>query len=153
MDEATEIIVKQLQTDARDTRIEVADVKLSVSKLWTEHRELTATVQGAQGDNGLRSDVRALEEWRAKVEVMFSDLNSNLQHYIDVERVNTCYGKAALAKHLEDHKEEEEENTEVKVAQIQSGGATKVQMLTLIGVLLSPIIMAIATKLLEGVGK
>ena len=153
MDEATALIVKQIQADVREVREAADDVRRSVAKLWTELRELSATVQGADGGNGIRSDVRELEKWRAKVEQHLTDLSAKLQHYLDVEREKTCHGKIALRLHEAEHDEEDEEETEVKVAQIQNSGATKIQMMTLVGVILSPILMAVVTKLLEGVGK
>lgn len=146
MDEATALLIRQMQTDFSEART-------SLAKLWTEHRELTATVQGTDGGNGIRSDVRELEKWRAKVEQHLTDLSAKLQHYLDVEREKTCHGKAALKRHEEEHEEACEEETEVKVAQIQNAGATKVQVMTLVGVILSPVVMAIVTKLLEGGGK
>ena len=149
MDDGSALIFRQLQQDTRDARADIAEAKLSIAKLWTEHRELSATVQGAQGDNGLRSDVRALEEWRARVEQHLTDLSTRLQHYLDVEREKTCHGKVALKRHEAEHEESIEEDTEMKVAQIQTAGATKVQVMTLIGVILSPVIMAIVTKLME----
>ena len=153
MDDGTALILRQLQTDTRDARSDIADAKRSIAKLYTDLAELSATVQGAQGDNGLRSDVRALEEWRAHVEQRLASLDRKLRHYIDVEREETCHGKIALRMHEAIHEEEDEEETEVKVAQIQNSGATKIQMMTLVGVILSPILMAVVTKLLEGVGK
>lgn len=127
MDEATAIIIRQLQSDSSDCRT-------SMAKLWTEHRELTATVQGAQGDNGLRSDVRALEEWRAKVEQHLTSLGSRLQHYLDVEREKTCHGKAALKRHEEEREEACEEETEVKTTKMQVNGQVIVSIITLLGV-------------------
>lgn len=153
MDDSIALLLRQLQTDTRDARADISDAKLSIAKLYTDLAELSATVQGAQGDNGLRSDVRALEEWRARVEQHLNGLDSKLQHYLDVERERTCHGKAALRRHVDDHDEESEEETEVKVAQIQNAGATRVQVITLVGVFLSPVVMAVVTKLLEGVGK
>ena len=153
MDEATAIIFKQLQDDVREVREAADDVRRSVAKLWTELRELSATVQGSDGGNGIRSDVRELEKWRARVEGHLNDLSAKLQHYLDVEREKTCHGKAALKKHEEEHEEACEEETEVKVAQIQNAGATRVQVMTLVGVILSPVVMAIVTKLLERAGK
>ena len=153
MDDSSALLIRQLQTDTRDARTDIADAKKSIAKLYTDLAELSATVQGAQGDNGLRSDVRALEEWRAKVEQHLATLGSRLQHYIDVEREETCHGKIALRLHEAEHDEEDEEETEVKVAQIQNSGATKIQMMTLVGVILSPILTAVVTKLLEGAGK
>ena len=153
MDEATALILRQIQTDVRDVREAADEVRKSVAKLWTELRELSATVQGADGGNGIRSDVRELEKWRARVEQHLTDLSAKLQHYLDVEREKTCHGKAALKRHEEEHEEACEEETEMKVAQIQTAGATKVQVLTLIGVILSPVIMAIVTKILEEGGK
>lgn len=149
MDDSTALLLRQLQTDTRDARANISDAKRSIAKLYTDLAELSATVQGAQGDNGLRSDVRVLEEWRARVEQHLNGLDSKLQHYLDVERERTCYGKIALRRHVEDHDEESEEEVEVKVAQIHSAGATRVQVLTLIGVFLSPVVMALANKLLE----
>ena len=149
MDDSSALLIRQLQTDTRDARTDIADAKKSIAKLYTDLAELSATVQGAQGDNGLRSDVRALEEWRARVEQHLASLDRKLQHYLDVEREETCHGKAALKKHEEKHEEACEEETEMKVAQIQTAGATKVQVMTLIGVILSPVIMAIVTKLME----
>ena len=106
MDEATALILRQIQTDVRDVRETVDDNKHAVAKLWTEHRELTATVQGAQGDNGLRSDVRALEIWRADLEQWRVKMAGDLRHYIDVERKATCHGLAAI---------EEREGDEMKL--------------------------------------
>ena len=106
MDEATAIIVKQLQDDVREVRESADEVRKSVAKLWTELRELSATVQGADGGNGIRSDVRELEKWRAKVEQHLNGLDSKLQHYLDVERRETCHGLAAI---------EEKEGEEVKI--------------------------------------
>ena len=106
MDEATAIIVKQLQDDVREVRESADEVRKSVSKLWTELRELSATVQGVDGGNGIRSDVRELEKWRAKVEQHLTDLSAKLQHYLDVERRETCHGLAAI---------EEKEGDEVKI--------------------------------------
>ena len=106
MDEATAIIVKQLQDDVREVREAADEVRRSVAKLWTELRELSATVQGADGGNGIRSDVRELEKWRAKVEQHLNGLDSKLQHYLDVERRETCHGLAAI---------EEKEGEEVKI--------------------------------------
>ena len=106
MDEATAIIVKQLQDDVREVREAADEVRKSVSKLWTELRELSATVQGADGGNGIRSDVRELEKWRARVEQHLTDLSTRLQHYLDVERRETCHGLAAI---------EEKEGEEVKI--------------------------------------
>lgn len=106
MDEATAIIVKQIQDDVREVREAADEVRKSVSKLWTELRELSATVQGADGGNGIRSDVRELEKWRAKVEQHLNGLDSKLQHYLDVERRETCHGLAAI---------EEKEGEEVKI--------------------------------------
>ena len=99
MDEATALIIRQLQSDSSDCRT-------SLAKLWTEHRELSATVQGADGGNGIRSDVRELEKWRARVEHHLSSLDSRLQHYLDVERRETCHGLAAI---------EEKDGEEVKI--------------------------------------
>ena len=106
MDDSTALLLRQLQTDTRDARSDIADAKRSIAKLYTELTELSATVQGAQGDNGLRSDVRALEEWRAQVEQRLASLDRKLQHYLDVERRETCHGLAAI---------EEKEGEEVKI--------------------------------------
>lgn len=134
MDEATAIIVKQLQDDVREVREAADGIRASVSKLWTELRELSATVQGADGGNGIRSDVRELEKWRARVEQHLTDLSAKLQHYLDVEREKTCHGKAALKKHEEEHEEACEEETEVKTTKMQVNGQVIVSVITLLGV-------------------
>ena len=148
MDEATAIIVRQLQTDTRDARSDIAEAKLTIAKLWTEHRELTTTVQGAQGDNGLRSDVRALEEWRARVEQHLTGLDSRLQHYLDVERVNTCHGIAALDDHLEKHKEWEDSDMRLKESNIS---ARAVILAAVIPSGVSAVVTIIATLIATGV--
>ena len=120
MDEATAIIVKQLQDDVREVREAADEVRKSVAKLWTELRELSATVQGADGGNGIRSDVRELEKWRAKVEQHLNSLDSRLQHYMDVEREETCHGIAALQEHLDRLNDEEGEKMKIKEANISA---------------------------------
>ena len=120
MDEATAIIVKQLQDDVREVREASDEVRKSVAKLWTELRELSATVQGADGGNGIRSDVRELEKWRAKVEQHLNSLDSRLQHYMDVEREETCHGIAALQEHLDRLNDEEGEKMKIKEANISA---------------------------------
>lgn len=120
MDEATAIIVKQLQDDVREVRESADEVRKSVAKLWTELRELSATVQGADGGNGIRSDVRELEKWRARVEQHLNSLDSRLQHYMDVEREETCHGIAALREHLDRLNDEEGEKMKIKEANISA---------------------------------
>lgn len=120
MDEGSALIFRQLQTDTRDARAEITDAKRSIAKLYTDLAELTATVQGAQGDNGLRSDVRELEIWRAKVELHLNSLDSMLQHYFDVEREATCHGISALGEHIEEHEKKEGDEMKLKEANISA---------------------------------
>ena len=148
MDEGSALIFRQLQTDSRDARAEIADAKRSIAKLYTDLAELTATVQGAQGDNGLRSDVRELEIWRAKVEQHLNSLDSRLQHYMDVEREETCHGIAALQEHLDRLNDEEGEKMKIKEANIS---AKALILSTSIPAVLSMVVGVISLLVASGV--
>lgn len=92
-------------TEAESERIhdKVESTALSLAKLWTEHRELSVVVQGSKGDNGLRSDVAALELWRDTHLKEARELENELRHYFDVKRVETCHGLKALDDHIAQH--------------------------------------------------
>lgn len=135
MDAETELILAQLRRTEQSLNNAVGEVKDRIAKLWSAHRELAVVVHGANKDNGLRADVRALEEWRAKQNEWDNEMEDRLRHYIDVERGETCYGIAALEEHKGEHAKAKNEEVAVKVAKIQTGGQTWVQVLTLLGVL------------------
>lgn len=135
MDAETELILAQLRRTEQSLNNAVGEVKDRIAKLWSAHRELAVVVHGANKDNGLRSDVRALEEWRAKQSEWDNEMEDRLRHYIDVERGETCHGIAALEEHKSELAKEKVEEVAVKVAKIQTGGQTWVQVLTLLGVL------------------
>ena len=81
----------------------VDTVARDVGKLWTEHRVLSAVVQGPDGANGLKSRVVTLEEWKEKHMEASGELRKELAHYFDVERVETCHGIRALDEHIAQH--------------------------------------------------
>ncbi len=70
-----------------------------IKNLEVSTREIGSALWGddVRRDNGLRSDVRRLEERCGENEVNIRTVNDNIRHYIDVEREETCHGLAALA--------------------------------------------------------
>ena len=94
----------------------------NLAKLWTAHRELASVIWGddVTRDNGLRSEVREHRERLDAVELVTRNLITDLKHYLDKEREETCIGKALIEEHLEEHKQEVKEDTEVKTAGINA---------------------------------
>lgn len=82
-----------------------------IAELGQRHRALEVIVHGAHGENGIKAKVgqidgrlESIEEWRS--------------HYLDAERRETCYGLAAC-------EEENEEGTQVQVAEIAAKAAVE----------------------------
>lgn len=73
-------------------------------------------------DNGLRSDVRKIEDKVGELEVAHRTIVETWRHYRDVERAQTCEGLKALAAYKQTGAEEGEEESEVTVAKIQMKG-------------------------------
>lgn len=112
------------------------EARRDIAKLWTALRELGSALWGDDKtrDNGIRSVTKAHEARLVALESDQRELRSELQHYLDKGREETCLGLKALAAHETEcqdfYKEYEEEETEVKVAEIQAGaqvGAAKEQ--------------------------
>lgn len=143
MDAETELILAQLRRTEQSLNTAVGEVKDRIAKLWSAHRELAVVVHGANKDNGLRSDVRALEEWRAKQSDWDNEMEDRLRHYIDVERGETCHGIAALEEHREEHAKAAKEEVEVTKSKIEAGSQTFVGWLTFGGVLLMAVVQII----------
>jgi hypothetical protein len=97
-----------------------------IAKLWTATREQGSALWGDDKtrDNGLRSTVREHDVRLDTVVGEHRELRAELRHYLDVERKETCHGKAALVEHLEAHTDITDEGVEVKVATI-TAEATK----------------------------
>ena len=83
----------------------------NLAKLWTAHRELASVIWGddVTRDNGLRSEVREHRERLDAVELVTRNLITDLKHYLDKEREETCIGKKLVVAHEAKHKEGEEE--------------------------------------------
>jgi hypothetical protein len=148
-----------------------------IGKLWGDLREglaeargeirrevelLRQALVGINGDNGIRGDLITLTERVAAGESARAELDSKLQHYLDVERRETCHGIEALEAHEAQEAavalaEEEaaqaaaKEETEVKVeniradatkgaANVQALASLAIQSLVLIGVVLTLIL-------------
>ena len=90
----------------------------NLAKLWTAHRELASVIWGddVTRDNGLRSEVREHRERLDAVELVTRNLITDLKHYLDKEREETCIGKTLIEEHLKDHKIEAKEDEDVKTA-------------------------------------
>ena len=133
------------------------EARKDIAKLYTALRELSTAVWGddVTRDNGIRSEVREHRQRLDAVELVTRNLITDLRHYLDKERAETCIGLAAIKKHEEEtialYEESQEEETEVKVAQIQAGaqvGAARTsatwqatamvvgQLLTLVGIII-----------------
>lgn len=123
----------------------VDDLVTSISKLWGAFRELAADYWGPTKTNGLRSRVDDHEE-------RLDELEESVRHYIDAQRRETCYGVAALKEYQKDLDGKEESlkageqvkakiEGEVEVEKIRANSASTVQILTLIGVLVGPVLL------------
>lgn len=95
-------------------------------------------------DNGLRSDVRKLEEKQSETDSAIHTVVEKWRHYIDIERADSCPFRGFLTSADDDSNEEE---TEVKVAEINAQAMLEVaqknyhaairgQVLTVVGLLL-----------------
>jgi hypothetical protein len=83
---------EKMDSNSRDT-----------AKLWTAHRELAVVVHGPDGENGIRSRVANLESWRERHMDQAAKLDTDLKHYFDIERAETCHGIKELDKHISQH--------------------------------------------------
>ena len=93
-----------------------------IKNLEVSTREIGSALWGddVRRDNGLRSDVRRLEERCGENEVNIRTVNENIRHYIDVEREASCHGLAALARYEADQSGDEKEDREVAIAQMNT---------------------------------
>lgn len=77
-----------------------------------------------------------LQEIWSKTAERVQAVEKRLEHYLEVEREDTCIGKKFFDEHLyEDHVKPKQEEAPVKVAKIQSRGQIVVNLLTLLGIL------------------
>ena len=127
------------------------------SKMWGFLREFRAAVEGdiksikqilygVNGDNGFNGRLKMLEANHETHEKEFTELKSKLTHYVDIERLETCHGIAAVAAHERKHEEKEKEETAVKVAKINAGSASWVQFLQLAGILFVAVLTFLGKK-------
>lgn len=112
-----------------------------IAKVWTFIRELATAFWGdnVTRDNGLRSDVRKLQQVTAEIEEGQDELRREIQHYMDVKRKETCEGLKELARMEANKATEAEGEVEVKVAQINS----KPQTIAAVASTLGPIVMLV----------
>ena len=110
-----------------------------IGKLWTAHRELAVVVQGPNGDNGIKSEVVALKEWKEKHMDSSAELRKELTHYFDVKRSETCHGLKALDEHIEQHIKMDEAaaiSKEGKLKAFMQGWGQLIQLAGLVAVAL-----------------
>lgn len=102
-----------------------------IAKLYTITRELGSALWGDDRtrDNGIRSEVRTLEDMTGELDIAMRTLKADLQHYLDKDREQTCIGLKALAEYItrcEAMKMKDlEEETEVTVARVNARGTTQ----------------------------
>lgn len=137
-----------MSEDIKEIREKLDDVVNNVSKLWGAFRELAVDYWGPDKTNGLRSRVVEVTE-------QVNELDQSCRHYFDAERRYTCYGvkaleeyKKAIQKEKDDRDralaEEIKDQEVVEVAKINANSATTVQVLTLIGVIVGPLLVKLA---------
>jgi hypothetical protein len=109
----------------------------NLAKVWTFLRELASAFWGddVRRDNGLRSQVGTLKQVTAELEDGLATIESRLQHYLDSEREETCHGLAEFRCRDAEEAADAEEEVPVKTARIQADAATRVQIITLVGVM------------------
>lgn len=114
------------------------DGEVQVGKLWTFVREVATAFWGdnTTRDNGVRSDVRKLQQVTAEIEADQQEMRRELQHYMDVKRRETCEGLKELARMESEKAESAEGETDVKVAQINSRPQTIAAVLSTLGPLI-----------------
>ena len=108
--------------------------------------ELAAVIWGdmVTRDNGIRSRVVKLEDRLAEAEEHNDTLDLKLQHYLDKEREETCYGLAGLAKLEASMDADEGEETEVTIATMQTEVQKEVVRAQYRGIVINAIISALA---------
>jgi hypothetical protein len=115
----------------------LTDTETSLAKLWTSFRELSAAVWGddVRRDNGLRSRVETLEQNLDTEVARRLDNEARIQHYMDRERQETCYGTPLWKQHMEDHEAMVNLNNNMKKERLQSLATLGASLLTLVGVI------------------
>ena len=86
-------------------------------------QEMSLAFWGPNKDNGVRSQVKELTDWR--------------NDYLQTDRVATCVGKAALEDYAKHEASKIAEETAIRVAKINAKGANWREIIILVGVLLS----------------
>ena len=93
-----------------------------LSRLCSDFRELASDYWGPDKGNGKRSVV--IEHDKA-----IADLKTELRHYLDKGREETCFGCAALTEHELAYRHrlegDEKEDTTMKIAEIQTSAQTR----------------------------
>lgn len=112
--------------------------EVQIGKVWTFIREVATAFWGdnTTRDNGVRSDVRKLQQVTAELEEDQNEMRRELQHYMDVKRRETCEGLKELARMESAKAETAEGETDVKVAQINSRPQTIAAVLSTLGPLI-----------------
>jgi len=132
----------------RDMESRFRELELKLGKFWTFIRELATAFWGddTTRDNGVRSDVRKLQQVTAELEASILEDRKERQHYTDVTRRETCEGLKELARRDAGQAESAEGDVNVKVARIQSGPQTLAALVSMLGPLLMFIIFLLDRK-------
>ena len=94
--------------------------------------------------NGLRSRVVALEKESESFAEAIESLESRVKHFAEVDRRETCYGLAGLAKFEAQCSESEREETDVTVATMQAEVQKSIARNQTIGIIVNAIVSACA---------
>ena len=90
-------------------------------------------------NNGIRSRVIALES-RCK---SIDDIEDRLQHYIDTERRETCYGLAGLARFESTREEDREEDADMTIATMKAQVESAASRRQTIGIIITAVLNAL----------
>jgi len=112
-----------------------------IAKLYTQLRELQTLVYGdpVRRDGGIRQDVAELRTDVTRLSAGLASLEARFQHYLDVDRKDTCEGLRALAAHEADSAEclyeEQQEEEDMQIAKGQNQTTLRKARLELLGVI------------------
>lgn len=95
-------------------------------------------------NNGVRSKVAALEQFQREYEEKWDTLTAKLQHYMDFEREDTCFGLKELARIESCHEEDLTKEANMEIATMQTQVQREVARTQNRGIVVNSIISGIA---------
>ena len=103
-----------------------SETRSRIYSLERDFRELASAFWGdnVRRDNGLRSEVRELQQWSKDFDKRFTESMNWAKHIWEVDRENECFGLKALAKYESENSacedEEDKEEVDMQIAKMNA---------------------------------